>query len=335
MDYEITQESNILKKNGELNVKGWSKKMVFNYNIDDTTANMFHIKAGDFYFITNDKCSVCLEIRDYRKFKIYSATLVDYKRGIVHSNYVKRKFTVSKSDIPLTSSYGDISYSCKNLGMRFSKVSNNRYIRCDFVNFDDAKNLYVAIKLRETSDDTIVMVKPGADNNKYMLYNQKIPCMSANGVIKYGGIDYKFKECSSFAILDWNREIAQKRKSSAWCAASGKSGNTMVGFIADYNKDDEINPNMIFVDGTGYKINKVYLANTDDKKEWKLISEDGKLNVTFDALESNKIKIRHTFLSSNIKRIFGRFHGKLTLDSGKVIEIKDIMGFIETCNSNL
>ena len=63
--------------------------------------------------------------------------------------------------------------------------------------------------------------------------------------------------------------------------------------------------------------------------KWKVSSNDGRFEMDFFPILDKSSFSSAIIISSDQHQVFGKFTGKMILDDGKVIEIKEFLGFIE------
>ena len=168
---------------------------------------------------------------------------------------------------------------------------------------------------------------------KAFYYNQKINCMRANGFMRLGGKTYDFSEEDSFATLDWGRGVWTYDNTWYWGNGNGTVNGHRVGFNIGYGFGDTsaASENMIIYDGTAHKLSKVSFNIPADSytKPWTFTSDDGRFEMDFVPVIDRAARTSALIIESDQHQVFGRFTGKMVLDGGDVIELKDFMGFAE------
>ena len=106
-----------------------------------------------------------------------------------------------------------------------------------------------------------------------------------------------------------------------------------VGFNIGYGFGDTsaASENMIIYDGTAHKLSKVNFNIPADSytKPWTFTSDDGRFEMDFVPVIDRAARTNALIIESDQHQVFGRFTGKMVLDGGDVIELKDFMGFAE------
>ena len=92
---------------------------------------------------------------------------------------------------------------------------------------------------------------------------------------------------------------------------------------------------MLFYDGKAHKLSEVTFnipmkdGKEDYLKDWTFTSDDGRFEMDFVPVIDRYSNTDFIILGSNQHQVFGKFSGKAILDDGRVITIKDFMGFAE------
>ena len=108
----------------------------------------------------------------------------------------------------------------------------------------------------------------------------------------------------------------------------------LFGFEITWAIGDESNATetCLFYDGKVHKIGAVDVEKFPKNRfmePWKFISEDGRFNMTMTPTLDNHTDVDFKVGRMNCHQIFGNWNGTMTLDDGKVIEIKDLFTFCE------
>ena len=112
----------------------------------------------------------------------------------------------------------------------------------------------------------------------------------------------------------------------------------VVGFNIGYGFGDTsaASENMIFVDGIAHKFDKITfnIPQTSDGKDdfmkpWTFTSSDGRFEMDFEPIMDRASCTDLKVIISDQHQVFGKFTGKMILDDGSVVELKDFLGFAE------
>lgn len=334
MQTEITKEGNLLDENGCLSQAGWAKDLLLCYGRDSIKAHKIRIKEWDYYCVLSDSYGTAFTIADNGYMGFVSASILDFveKKDITKSIIIP--FTMGKFKMPCTSREGNVKFSNKKVSMEFIKDEDCRTILLDYADFLPGKHLRGSIKLKQPKpQDTMVIATPFAENEHAFYYNQKINCMPAEGIIECGDSKCVFQPSSCFGVLDWGRGVWTYKNTWYWGSASGLVDGVPFGFnigngFGDTSKASE---NMVFYDNKSHKLDQVTFNIPEDSfvKPWTFNSNDGRFEMSFAPILDRYSNSNLFVIKSVQHQVFGRFSGKVVLDDGSEIHIKDFLGFAE------
>ena len=159
--------------------------------------------------------------------------------------------------------------------------------------------------------------------------------MSAKCTFAIGGEQTYF---DGHAVLDWGRGVWTYKNTWYWGSLNTEVNGRKVGFNIGYGfgNTDAASENMIFVDGICHKVDRLTFDIPVDEKgkddfmsDWKIVSNDGKINLTFKPIVDRADNTDFGVLASKQHQVFGRFYGDLVLDDGSVITLDGQVGFAE------
>lgn len=331
----ILTAGKLLNEKGDLCQAGYATSLVKEYNRKDIKASGWRIKEWDYYYIGNDECGVALTIADNSYMSLVSASYLDF----VGKHYVTESemkfFTFGKLNLPSTSAEGDLVYSTDRVKMSFCFEDGKRVLKCSFNRWGPKKQLFeVYAELTDEPRDSMVIATP-FDKPKHFYYNQKINCMTAKCTFAIGGEQQTF---DGHAVLDWGRGVWTYKNTWYWGSLNTTVDGRKVGFNIGYGfgNTDAASENMIFVDGICHKVDRLTFDIPVDEKgkddfmsPWKIVSNDGKINLTFEPIIDRADNTDFGVLASKQHQVFGHFFGDLVFDDGSVITLTGQVGFAE------
>lgn len=335
--HEITKAHDLLDENGHLIETGYARSLILNYDRKAIKASKMRIKEWDYYLITNKDFGVALTIDDNGYMGLDSVSLLDFRKGWEHTNSPMVLMTLGKRNLPPTSVTGDIKIHEKNYFLEFINNGDHRLLKFHMDNFLDGKPIDGEIKLSCPKSDSMVIVTPYKEKKTAFYYNQKINCMPASGKVTFDGEDYIFEESSSMGVLDWGRGVWTYSNTWYWGSLSGRVNGEPFGWNIGYGFGDTsaASENMLFYKNKAHKLSQVTfnIPMKDGKEDymspWTFTSDDGRFEMNFVPCLDRASKTDVGIICSDQHQVFGRFTGKAILDDGKVIEIKDMLGFAE------
>ncbi|MEZ7872527.1 MAG: DUF2804 domain-containing protein, partial [Eubacteriales bacterium] len=122
-----------------------------------------------------------------------------------------------------------------------------------------------------------------------------------------------------------------------WASASGIVEGQRFGMNLGYGFGDtgSATENMLFFGGRAHKLGDVVFniprtgRRYDYEKPWTISDDRGRLALDFTPVIDRAAKINAALIATDQHQVFGRFSGKAVLDDGRVLEIRDLMGFAE------
>jgi len=335
---EITKPQNLLDESGKLTESGWSREPMLEYDRTDVKNSFFRVKEWDHYVVYNDQYALALTVAEYGYFAMATAMLLDF-RGEMRC-YVKSKiklFSLGRLNMPSSTRAGDANYGDRRLGLKFSRSSNKRFIKSEFMSFHDGKLLNVSITLDNPDVNTIAVSSEIPEKAGAFAYCQKDIGMTASGFVKFGGEEFNFSEDNSYCCLDWGRGVLPRENRWFWSTMSTKIEGKSFGinFGSGLGDTSQGSENALFYDGKLHKISALSVQAPKNPMEqpWKFYTKDKKLQLTFTPFLNGTEKKGFTKFRMEQKLLFGRFNGRVKLEGGQELKIQDLPGFTHWVNN--
>lgn len=334
MDNRITERGDLLDNRGRLSRPGWATRPLLDYNRSAIKACRFKIKEWDYYCILTDSHGVAFTIADNSYMSLIAVTVFDFESAREISNSIILPFTMGSLNMPSSSEHGDIVFENKKISLKFIRCEESRRLEIAYENFCDNKCLTGHLVLNQPDTlDSMVIATPFPKNDLAFYYNQKINCMPAEGELRLGEQTLPFSPDSAFAVLDWGRGVWTYSNTWYWGSASGKIAGKAFGFNIGYGFGDtsKASENMLFHDGKAHKIDRVefHIPEDDFLKPWKFSSNDSRFEMDFFPILDRHSNANLVVIKSVQHQVFGRFSGKVRLDNGDELIVKDLLGFAE------
>jgi len=337
MQHEITKPAVLLDNSGNLREPGYAKKNLFTYDRSDIKASRWRIKEWDYYLIGNNRFAVALTIADNSYMGLDSVSFLQFDDPCEKTESFMQLLTRGRKKLPQSSAKGDIAVKGKNYRISFRHENKDRILEFHVENFDGGKPFYGKIVLSDEPAESMVIATP-FDKRAHFYFNQKINCMRAEGRVNYKGKGYVFAKEDSFGVLDWGRGVWTYKNTWYWGSGSGQADGVPFGFNIGYGFGDTraATENMLFYDGKAHKLGNVAFNIPVDEngkeeymKPWTFTSDDGRFEMEFIPVLDRASCTSLYVIKSDQHQVFGRFTGKVVLDDGTVIRIKDFLGFAE------
>ena len=328
----------LLDAGGRLQEAGYATSLVKEYCRGDIKAPGWRIKEWDYYLIYNDRFGIALTVDDNSYMSMLSASILDFTAPAERTVSPIGALPMGKTNLPASSAAGVTRLTIGKSEFTFTVENGARRLKAHLDNFKDGKPFDADILLTEEPRDSMVIATPFPDAPKAFYYNQKIVGMRAAGTVNAGGEEYRFDPKDSFGLLDWGRGVWTYSNTWYWGAGHGEVDGHVVGFNIGYGFGDTsaASENMIFVDGKAHKFDKVTfnIPQTADGKDdfmspWTFTSSDGRFEMDFIPVMDRASRTSVVVIESDQHQVFGKFSGRMVLDDGSVVELKDFLGFAE------
>ena len=141
-----------------------------------------------------------------------------------------------------------------------------------------------------------------------------------------------------FAVLDWGRGVWTYHNTWYWGSASGELDGVPFGWNIGYGfgNTEAATENVLFYDGRIHKLSEVRFEIPMDEdgfedfmKPWVFTSDDNRFYMNFIPVLDRSAFMSAGVVLSDQHQVFGRFTGRITLDDGTVLPVRDFFGFAE------
>lgn len=157
--------------------------------------------------------------------------------------------------------------------------------------------------------------------------------MRAGGKAVLGAREYAFEPDTSFATLDWGRGVWTYDNTWYWGNGNGIVDGKLLGFNIGYGfgNTSAASENLVIYEGRAHKLSQVSFNIPKDSfvKPWTFTSDDNRFEMDFVPVIDRAAHTNALIIESDQHQVFGRFSGRIKLDDGRTIELKDFMGFAE------
>lgn len=338
---EYTQSTPLLGPDGTLLAKGWARHNVFEYDRTKVKSGFMSRKEWDFYQISDGKCMLQLNFANIKAAGYVSGKFVDLRTGEVIADTMELFLDGEHNHIPPAK--GDVPNRIRD---RIGKAE------FDFHTRETERTLWYRVPYKgETVEcDLRMEIAPGLENmttvipfdqdkTRYFM-TTKQNCMPCEGTFRFGNYCYTFSKEDTFAVLDWGRVNTVRHM--VWYWGSGATYLTdsqgqkhTFGFEITWaiGSERHATETCLFYDGKVHKFGAVdveVFPKPDKYMEpWKIISEDGRFNLTMTPTFDHHSDLNLGFARMHSHQVHGLWNGDVTLDDGTKLEIRDMYAFCE------
>lgn len=336
MQNEITARQKLLDENGNVANPGWCRRNLYDYNIENRSVNIMRLKEWDFYQISNGKIMVQLNLFNISLATCATFGFVDLKSGRKFDSMSIELFTPSKNRM---NKNGDTNnYTAYSRGK--TKIEFDVTDECHHLKYEGViKGKKVTAQFfcrRLPGHESITIATPFKEAGHFF-YTNKINCLETSGCVTYNGEKFDFSPDNTYTVLDWGRGIWPHKNMWYWANGSTRIHNKIFGFELTWGFGDvsKATETALFYDGVCHKISDVYLEKDPESdgswmKNWHFLSSDGRLDLVMTPFYDNYSNLMPLNLfGMKTHQVHGLWNGKVVLDNGEILEVKDMYAFCE------
>ena len=335
--HEILRSAPLLNASGDLAEPGWARSLLPVYRRSDIRVSPMRIKEWDYYLITDGHVGLALTIADNGYMGLDSVSFLDFDEGWEQTKSPMRLFPMGKTGLPESSADGASEIARGGYAMAFYHEDGARRLSFHMDRFLDGDAIEGIVTLPGAPEESMVIATP-FDKPGHFYYNQKINCMRAEGWITLGKRRIELTPDRFFGVLDWGRGVWTYHNTWYWGSASGELDGVPFGWNIGYGFGNTAaaSENVLFYDGRIHKLGTVEFHIPKDEKGrnaylnvWNFTSDDNRFYMDFTPVLDRSALTSAIIIKSDQHQVFGRFTGRVTLDDGTVLPVRDFFGFAE------
>lgn len=338
MQVEITQTSKLLHPSGDLVQVGWARQPIKDCNLEDAyfypgrVLQRLRIKRWDYYAFFTPRLFFSATIADLGYAGNIFVYLLNFSSGELHEEGFVIPFSKG-INLPRNSTHGESYFANQRSRLSFKHNDGTRHISVEWPGFNQGRGIEAQISL---------ITPPGHESmniaipigRKRFYYNNKINCLPAEGIIKYGDLNEELTSGESLGSLDWGRGVWEYSSFWNWASSSGflPDGRTIgLNLGAGFGDTSQATENCIILDGRVHKLAQVKFSYDvkDYFSPWEFVDSEGRMQLQFVPFKERKAVTNLLLIFSEVHQMFGRYNGWVKTDIGEKIEISDLIGFAE------
>ncbi len=319
MQQVIDNTKKIFNQNGEPTRGGWSKSALFEYNRENHPAEN-KITENDCYFISNGEMAFYLSIEITGSDLTLKLILADYKTGEIVKDSISKRMLLDQLKLPTGETMGEFSYTDKKIALTVTNTIDGKYLKCDFIDFGNIKNLFVKLFIKNNKGESMNMLSAFEGDKQSFYFKRFVDTYTASGVVRFGGFDYNLTDENSLIYYAKFRYLFPRRKRFQMlggCAAIG-GHKLSINLASKAGSNRGGSENSYFVDNKLIKIGRTKVSG-DDKdllNIWEFSSTDDSLDLTFTPIEVNGSALACKCDKMTI--VFGRLNGFLETEEFRI-----------------
>ncbi len=332
MQHELTQHGLLLDANGTLSQVGWSRKPLLDCNLENARFHRFRVKRWDYYAVFTPQRFFSATIADLGYAGNIFVYTLDFTTGELHEEGLVIPFG-NGITLERNPEAGEASFKNDKASLYFKADGEQRIVNVDWAGFHNGRGIHAEIVLQPLPghESMNIIIPIGA---KRFYDNTKINCMPARGFIQYGDQRETLVPETCIGSLDWGRGVWEYQSYWNWASSSGflADGQTVglnlgQGF-GDLSKATE---NAVILNGRIHKLGAVKFdyKSGDYMQPWHFSDDERRLDLTFTPFKDRTARTNLGIIFSEVHQMFGRYDGRVTLEDGSTLEIRDLIGFAE------
>jgi hypothetical protein len=338
MQNELTQSGSLLDEHGRLAQVGWSRKPLLDCNMENVNFHRLHafqrfrIKRWDYYAIFTPNRFFSATIADLGYAGNIFVYTLNFKTGELHEEGLVIPFGKGIS-LGRNPEEGESTFANGKATLQFTASGGERHIDVRWPGFDHGRGIQAEIFLyslpRHESMNIIIPI-----GTKRFYDNTKINSMPARGFIQYGGVREELQPDTCVGSLDWGRGVWEYKSYWNWASASGflADGQTIgLNFGRGFGDLSRASENAVILNGRVHKLGDVRFDYQSGNylQPWCFSDEEGRLDLTFTPFKERTARTNLGLIFSEVHQLFGLYKGRVILDDGSPLEIRDLLGFAE------
>jgi len=219
---------------------------------------------------------------------------------------------------------GSASFKNRNASLNFTNRPDSVLAKISV-----SGKLHAELNFLKLKEPLCCTSRVGLDGFNYTHKEAAIPVF---GNITFGGKRTEIIENKSSGVADYTFGYLARHTFWNWASGGGfDAAGNRIGFnLVQGVNETGFTENVFWIKGRMIKTDVIDFQYSDLNllKEWKIVSNDGKVNLSFHPEGERAASINIGVIASRFHQPFGRFEGILS-DGGEKWELKNAAGFTE------
>jgi hypothetical protein len=340
MQTELTQPGSLLDAQGRLAQVGWSRQPLLDCNLEQARfyrlrpLQRFRMKRWDYYAVFTPRCFFSATIADLG----YAGNIFIYTLDFATGELQEEGLVVPLGRgilLERNSPTGVAAFANSSVSLRFEAGAQARRVSVNWPRFHGGRGIRADLILHCPTDHELmnIVIPIGA---RRFYHNTKINCLPAEGSIQSGEVCEEVRPDTCLGSLDWGRGVWEYRSYWNWASASGflpqPDGRTIgLNLGCGFGDLSRATENCVILNGRIHKLGSVQFDyhSGEYMRPWRFIDDQGRLDLVFTPFKDRTARTNLGIIFSEVHQMFGRYNGRVILDDGKPLEIRELVGFAE------
>ncbi len=226
-----------------------------------------------------------------------------------------------------------VKFTDDNLSVQIVHIQGETHLSVTISDFDnDVLHADLHISHPEQDESLNVVIPKSRDIFQFTAKHHTLPTA---GFVKVGDKRYDFNPEYSFAVLDYGRGVWPRDSEWNWAMASQRLGGKRIGLNlgGKWTDGTGFTENAVFVDGVMSKIHEDVIFSYDTANfmaPWKIKSKfSDVVNLTFTPFFERIAATNVRVIRTEVHQLVGYFNGRVRLENGSFLTIRQMLGCAE------
>lgn len=329
---EIIAPVDLCLPDGRLNPAaiGWSRRPLHRCNLAPRPWGPK--KRWDFWAVTSDTHMLRLTYGCTDYVGVVSVNWLEYDQGrpIEHARMLPLARGMT---FPETVGGRDLVYRSKNLSLGMYEETGGTRLQatvrargCEL-----AADILIA---RPPNHETLNVVIPWSDTR--FQFTSKQTARPAEGTVTLNGKSFRFEHANhSFGCLDYGRGIWPYHTVWNWGAAAGWQDGRVVGLTlgGKWTDGTGMTESGFCVNGRLHKVSEPLIwayDRGDFRRPWRIYAPFTRaVDLELTPLHEEAQRLELGLIGTELHWVLGHFNGTMRTDRGDVVEVRDLLGWVE------
>ena len=332
---EITVPTSIYGEGGKVNA-GWCRRNLFVYDRNAVPKKLrMRTKEWDFFQVSDGEQMLQITFANISLGAAATCSYVNLKNG--ERLEIAELVLFSYSKYPLEPNADvESSFHFAKGRSRLDIVTTKTERKLYFEGYHNNKKVIASCSMTiQEGLESITICTPFKLPHRFFL-TQKQNCMPTQASILIGDRLIQFNPTCTYGVMDWGRGVWPHKNEWYWGNGTTLLDGKLFGFELTWGFGDEsaATETCLFYDGKAHKIGRVKLKEFPGEKgymePWEFSDEEGRFTMTMTPFFDNHTgAIPLGLLGMETHQVHGLWSGRVVLDDGTPLEIKDMYAFCE------